>query len=97
MKWKWSEWQDSHPRPPGPRPGALKTELRSEENGGPEGTCTLSLPADNGLLRIELRVQMVGSGGNAPLVTSGFVLRHPIYSRAAGSLPAESWWLSVES
>ena len=33
-----------------PKPGALKTELRSEKNGGPEGTCTLSLPADNGLL-----------------------------------------------
>ena len=30
---------------------------------------------------------MVGSAGNAPVVASGFVLRHPIYSRAAGSLP----------
>ncbi len=48
---KWSERQDFHLRPPGPKPGALKTELRSEENGGPEGTCTLSPPADNGLLR----------------------------------------------
>ncbi len=48
---KWSERQDSHLRPPGPKPGALKTELRSDETGGPEGTCTLSLPADNGLLR----------------------------------------------
>ena len=27
---KWSEQQDFHLRPPGPRPGALKTELRSE-------------------------------------------------------------------
>ena len=26
---KWSERQDFHLRPPGPRPGALKTELRS--------------------------------------------------------------------
>ena len=25
--------------------------------------------------------------GNAPVVASGFILRHPIYSRAAGSLP----------
>ena len=101
---KWSERQDFHLRPPGPKPGALKTELRSVkmvsagrfalplppfrtenvaatpravcpgdwrapgawfgwirtlaslkpgpgENDGPEGTCTLSLPADNGLLR----------------------------------------------
>src|SRR6266478_2317288 len=48
---KWSEWQDLHLRPPGPKPGALKTELHSDEIGGPEGTCTLSLPADNGLLR----------------------------------------------
>ena len=48
---KWSERQDFHLRPPGPKPGALKTELRSDEVGGPEGTCALSLPADNGLLR----------------------------------------------
>jgi len=30
---------------------------------------------------------MVGSAGNAPVVASGFILRHPIYSRAAGTLP----------
>ena len=47
---KWSEWQDSHLRPPGPRPGALKTELHSVKNGGPEGSCTLNPPADNGAL-----------------------------------------------
>jgi len=29
----------------------------------------------------------VGSAGNAPVVTSGSVSRHPIYSRATGSLP----------
>src|SRR5664279_481136 len=28
---KWSEQQDFHLRPPGPKPGALKTELRSEK------------------------------------------------------------------
>ena len=55
---KWSERQDFHLRPPGPRPGALKTELRSDETGGSEGTRTLSLPADNGLLRVfELRIR----------------------------------------
>ena len=37
----WSERQDFHLRPPGPKPGALKTELHSEKNGGPEGSCTL--------------------------------------------------------
>jgi len=35
---------------------------------------------------------MVGSAGNAPVVASGFILRHPIYSRAAGSLPI---WILV--
>jgi len=30
---------------------------------------------------------MVGNAGNAPVVASGFILRHPIYSRAAGSFP----------
>ena len=48
---RWSERQDFHLRPPGPKPGALKTELRSDKNGGSEGVRTLSLPADNGLLR----------------------------------------------
>src|SRR5881296_3526257 len=43
----WSEWQDFHLRPPGPKPGALKTELHSEKNGGREGSCTLNPPADN--------------------------------------------------
>jgi hypothetical protein len=30
---------------------------------------------------------MVGSGGNAPLVTSDFLLRHWFYRPAAGTLP----------
>jgi hypothetical protein len=47
---KWSERQDFRLRPPGPRPGALKTELRSDKNGALDGTCTHTLPADNGLL-----------------------------------------------
>src|SRR5207248_3689513 len=40
----------NHLRPPDPKPGALKTELHSEKNGGPEGSCTLNPPADNGAL-----------------------------------------------
>src|SRR5262249_41061305 len=38
--------------------------------GGLEGTCTLSLPADNGLLRslsYESKRGLVGSAGNAPV------------------------------
>ena len=35
------------------------------EIGGPEGTCTLSLPADNGLLlSLSYESEMVGSAGN---------------------------------
>ena len=42
--------------------------------GGLEGSCTLSLPADNGSLSlIELRVQMVGSAGKTPVVASGML------------------------
>ena len=58
------------------------------EIGALDGTCTHTLPADNGLLFYSAtRAKMVGSAGNAPVVASGFILRHPIYSRAAGSLP----------
>ena len=39
-----------HLRPRGPKPRALKTELRSDEIGALDGTCTHTLPADNGLL-----------------------------------------------
>ena len=63
---KWSERQDFHLRPPGPRPGALKTELRSDETGGSEGTRTLSLPADNGLLwLVELRIRKMACQAEA--------------------------------
>ncbi len=82
---KWSERQDFHLRPPGPRPGALKTELRSDETGGSEGTRTLSLPADNGLLRVfELRIRkwwevlvMLQSSLPAFVFDTGFTDRQP--------------------
>ena len=82
---KWSEQQDFHLRPPGPRPGALKTELRSEKHGGPEGTRTLSLPADNGLLwLVELRIQkwwevlvMLQSSLPTVIFDTGFTDRQP--------------------
>ena len=58
---KWSEWQDFHLRPPGPKPGALKTELHSVKNGGLEGCCTLNRPADNGALCwLSYESEMVG-------------------------------------
>ena len=83
----WSERQDFHLRPPGPRPGALKTELRSDKFGGSEGTCTLSLPADNGLLRVfELRIRkwwevlvMLQSSLPAFVFDTGFTDRQPEY------------------
>ena len=59
--------------------GNVGVEKRAAENlgrrrrgkseiGAPGGTCTHTLPADNGLLlRFKLREQMVGSAGNAPV------------------------------
>ena len=98
----WSEWQDFHLRPPGPKPGALKTELHSDEIGASDGTCTHTLPADNGLLFYsateakwwEMLVTL-------QFVTSSFLLRHPIYSRATGTSPMaalrKSWLREWES
>jgi len=37
-----------------------------------------------------LRVQMVGGAGNAPVVASGFVLRHRFYRPATGTPPGWS-------
>ena len=71
------------------------------EIGALDGTCTHTLPADNGLLFYSAtrakwftkpklgERRLVGSAGNAPVVASGFILRHPIYSRVAGTLPID--------
>jgi hypothetical protein len=63
-----------HLRPRGPKPRALKTERRSGEIGALDGTCTHTLPADNGLLfysatraRWRALQRLVGSAGNAPV------------------------------
>src|SRR5216110_2834093 len=40
----WSERQDFHLRPPGPKPGALKTELRSEKMADPKGLAPSAFP-----------------------------------------------------
>jgi hypothetical protein len=52
---KWSEWQDFHLRLPGPKPGALVTELHSvklaESKGlAPWWPSARTLSADNGAL-----------------------------------------------
>ena len=44
----WSERQDFHLRPPGPKPGALKTELRSEKMADPKGVAPSTLPQTTG-------------------------------------------------
>ena len=65
----------------------ISLAVRSEI-GEPGGICTLNPPADNGLLFYSAtEAEMVGSAGNAPVITSGFIRRHLIYSRAARSLP----------
>lgn len=81
---KRSERQDFRLRPPGPRPGALKTELRSDQIGGPEGACTLNPPADNGALCLELRVQkwwavmvMLQSSASGSFCDAAFTVRQP--------------------
>ena len=44
----WSERQDFHLRPPGPKPGALKTELHSEKMADPNGVAPSTLPQTTG-------------------------------------------------
>lgn len=45
---KWSERQDFHLRPPGPKPGALKTEPRSEKMADPKGLAPSAFPQTTG-------------------------------------------------
>ena len=45
---KWSERQDFHLRPRGPKPRALKTELRSEKMADPKGVAPSTLPQTTG-------------------------------------------------
>jgi hypothetical protein len=53
---KWSEWQGSHLRPPGPRPGAL-TELHSEKLALSMGLALTLYPQTMGCFSIQLREQ----------------------------------------
>src|SRR5213078_2026132 len=57
---KWSEPQDFHLRPPGPRPDALKTELRSDKMADPKGFAPSAFPQTTGCSAIELRIQNGG-------------------------------------
>ena len=45
---KWSEQRDFHLRPPGPKPGALNTELRSEKMADPKGFAPSAFPQTTG-------------------------------------------------
>ena len=73
------EMQDTNPDN-GP---AVRLEI-----GGPEGSCTLIFPADNGALCwLSYGSGMVGGAGNAPVVTSDSYLRHRFYRPAAGTPP----------
>src|SRR5579862_3463548 len=91
---KWSERQDLHLRPRGPKPRALKTELRSDKMALSMGLAPTLFPQTTGRFSIQLREHagLSCKGWWEVLVTlqfvaSGFISRHPIYSRAAGSLP----------
>ena len=45
---RWSGWQEFHLRPPGPKPGAPKTELHSEKMADPKGVAPSTLPQTTG-------------------------------------------------
>ena len=45
---KWSERQDFHLRPRGPKPRALKTELRSDKMADPKGLAPSAFPQTTG-------------------------------------------------
>ena len=66
--------------------------VRSDEIGASGGTCTHTLPADNGLLFYSAtEAEMVGSAGNAPVVGSGsfedtaYTVRQPDHFPKIGS------------
>ena len=68
---KWSERQDFHLRPPGPKPGALKTELRSEKMADPKGLAPSAFPQTTGCSSdLATGPELVGNAGNAPVVAS---------------------------
>ena len=58
------------------------------EIGGPEGSCTLNPPADNGALcELSYESEMVGNAGNAPVRHFRFCFLTPDYRQEIGSLP----------
>jgi hypothetical protein len=60
------------------------------ENGGPEGTCTLSLPADNGLLWLfELRILYMRNADCGVRNESDELLNIP---RSELRAPHSKWW-----
>ena len=73
------------------RPTHLETVSRGKirKLADPKGVAPSTLPQrQRGALLIELRIHKWWEVlVTLQFVASGFVLRHPIYSRAAGSLP----------
>src|SRR5215475_2089976 len=94
---KWSERQDFHLRPRGPKPRALKTELRSDKMADPKGLAPSAFPQTTGCSAYlsygsnkwwEVLVMLQSS-----LPT--FILRHRIYRPAAGTPPKLVAWVGV--
>ena len=95
---KWSERQDFHLRPPGPKPGALKTELRSDKKMAlPVRLALTVFPQTTGCFSIQLREQMVGSAGNAPVVASGLFEDTGFTGRQPDHFPEKSGWPAIHS
>jgi hypothetical protein len=71
-----------------PRFQAEHVAATPRADGAPDGTCTHTLPADNGLLFYSAtRAKWWEALVILQFVVSSFILRHPIYSRATGSPP----------
>src|SRR5215470_1748749 len=75
---KWSERQDFHLRPRGPKPRALKTKLRSDKLADPKGVAPSTLPQTTGRsAKLSYGSKMVRDAGNAPVVTSDVCFATP--------------------
>ena len=96
---RWSERQDFHLRPRGPKPRALKTELRSDKLADPKGLAPSAFPQTTGCSGYlsygsenGLPGRSLGEGWWEVLVMlqsslPTFILRHRFYRPAAGTPP----------
>src|SRR5580704_18775153 len=86
---KWSGWRDSHPRPPGSRPGRLLLTLHPGKWRFRWDLHPHSARRQRVAFLFSYRSKWWETLVTLQFVTSSFVLRHPIYSRATGSLPGK--------